>query len=120
MRPRGGAIRCPASDGSWVSTAWRSTRRSSKSTSISTPARWAGMNTDRMGRCPAGEKAPNPSGFGAFLSETGQGRRNYSAVYRMRMVATCARVAVALGERVVSVVPEIRPSPMAHFMASVA
>ena len=60
------------------------------------------------------------SGFGAFLSETGQGRRNYSAVYRMRMVATCARVAVALGERVVSVVPEIRPSPMAHFMASVA
>ena len=78
------------------------------------------MNTDRMGRCPAGEKAPNPSGFGAFLSETGQGRRNYSAVYRMRMVATCARVTVALGERVVSVVPEIRPSPMAHFMASVA
>ena len=70
------------------------------------------MNTDRMGRCPAGEKAPNPSGFGAFLSETGQGCRNYSAVYRMRMVATCARVAVALGERVVSVVPEIRPSPM--------
>ena len=95
------------------------TRRSSKSTSISTPARWAGMNTDRMGRCPAGEKS-QASGFGAFLSETGQGRRNYSAVYRMRMVATCARVAVALGERVVSVVPEIRPSPMAHFMASVA
>ncbi len=71
MRPRGGAIRCPASDGSWVSTAWRSTRRSSKSTSISTPARWAGMNTDRMGRCPAGGKSPEPKWVRGFSVRNG-------------------------------------------------
>ena len=68
-----GAIRCPASDGSWVSTAWRSTRRSSKSTSISTPARWAGMNTDRMGRCPAGKKPRTQVGSGLFCQKRDKG-----------------------------------------------
>ena len=39
---------------------------------------------------------------------------------RMRIVATCARVAEPAGDSVVALVPEIRPEAFAQAMASVA
>ena len=39
---------------------------------------------------------------------------------RMRIVATCARVAEPAGDSVVALVPEIRPEALAQAMASVA
>lgn len=63
-----------------------------------------------------------PWGSGPWSAQQGavQVPLFYSAVYRVRTVAICARLAVLSGARVLLPIPEITPSPTAQVMASTA
>ena len=74
------------------------------------------------GRTPRTKQGRTPHGGPALgLPNRGQCEyRFYSAVYRVRTVAICARLAVLSGARVLLPIPEITPSPTAQVMASTA
>ena len=77
------------------------------------------------GRGMAGRQGQNRAGphGGPALGLPNRGQckyRFYSAVYRVRTVAICARLAVLSGARVLLPIPEITPSPTAQVMASTA